>query len=279
MTFRPAVPMTGVAGWAFLTRTMDAQKAAMQRAPVLQREMDHFRENIGNVSTPEQLVGDFTLLKVALGAFGLQDDISNRFFVRKVLAEGTFDPGSLANRLGDPRYAAMSRAFGFGSEAPPRTGLSGFADEILSAYADQSFEVAVGNAQPDLRLALGLERELTRVLESAASPTARWFGLMGSPPLRQIFETALGLPDSFAALDIDQQLSVFRERSDAMFGTSDLGAFAEPALQDALRDRFLLLGEIQNGAGPAQPSPVLSLLNGVSGPPGASAILTTLYGA
>ena len=50
---------------------------------------------------------------VALGAFGLQDDLPNRFFIQKVLEGGTLSTDSLANKLSDPRYAALAKAFGF----------------------------------------------------------------------------------------------------------------------------------------------------------------------
>ena len=46
----------------------------------------------------------------ALGAFGLDGDINNRFFIRKVLEGGTLTAGALATKLTDKRYAQMSAA-------------------------------------------------------------------------------------------------------------------------------------------------------------------------
>lgn len=277
MTFQPTLPVGGLAGWNFLNRTIESQKVLQQASPVVQREMDYFRENIGNVTTPEQLVGDYTLMKVALGAFGLEEDLSNKFFIRKVLEEGVQDSDSLANKLSDTRYSALSKAFGFGALGDPRTSLSFFPDEILSAYEDQTFEVAVGEVQPELRLALGLERELETVLENASSDDARWYGVMGSSPLREVFETALNLPDSFAALDIDQQLIVFRARSEDVFGLSEVADFADPDSLETLRTRYLLLDEITNGQTSTATSPALSLLTGGSGSVSATSLLSSLY--
>jgi hypothetical protein len=68
-------------------------------------------------------VGDRRLLEVALGAFGLDDDIRNRFFIRKVLEEGTTSPSRrFANRLSDKRYLALAETFGFGDRPGGNVG-------------------------------------------------------------------------------------------------------------------------------------------------------------
>lgn len=270
----PVLPMGGLAGWNFLSRTIESQKEVVTSSSATRRDLAYFEERIGRIETPRELVEDFTLMKVSLGAFGLQDDQANSFFIRRVLEEGTFDRGSLANRLSDPRYKALSDAFGFGDPGGPWTGMPGFADMIVSAYRDQSFEVAVGEVDPDMRLALGLSRELDRIGDSFQSDDARWFGVIGAPPVRAVFEKALGLPESVAALDIDQQLSMFRARSEAVFGVSEISDFAVPEVRDSLRERFLLMSEISGGGPRAATAPALSLL---AGPSGAAAILQFLY--
>lgn len=272
----PVLPMGGLAGWNFLSRTIETQKEVVTSSPANRRDLAYFEERIGSVETPRELVEDFTLMKVALGAFGLQDDQANRFFIRRVLEEGTADRGSLANRLSDPRYKALSDAFGFGDLGGPWTRLPGFADRIVSAYRDRTFEVAVGDVDPDMRLALGLSRELDRIVGNFASDDARWFGVIGAPPLRAVFEKALGFPQSFAALDIDQQMSMFRARSESVFGFSEISDFAKPEIRDALRERFLLMSEISGGGPRTVSSPAVSLLAGATG---AAAILQVLYSA
>ena len=270
----PVLPVGGLAGWNFLSRTIESQKDAAAAAPATQRDIAYFRERIGSVTEAAEIVEDFTMMKVSLAAFGLQDDQANRFFIRKVLEEGTEEPRSLANRLSDPRYKAMSEAFGFANPDGPRTQEAGFADRILSAYRDQTFEVAVGNIDQDMRLALGLSRELDRIVDSFKSDDARWFGVVGAPPVRAVFEKALGFPDSFDALDIDQQVSMFRARSEAVFGVAEISEFAMPETRDALRDRFLLMSQITGGGPRVATDPVVSLF---SGSVGAASILQVLY--
>jgi len=260
MSFQPVVPMGGFAGWAFLQRTMEAQREAYDTGPEISRETAYFAENIGKVSTAEDLVADRTLLKVALGAFGLAGDIDNRAFVRKVLEEGVIDGNALANKLSDKRYYELAKAFKF-DLSTPATAISNFPDEINAAYRDRRFETAIGEQNQDMRLAMGLERDLTAIAEKTISEDAKWFQIMGTAPLRQVFETAFNLPASFGTIDLDQQLEVLKARAGQAFGDESVSQFATSEGREELVRRFFALSEINAGPGVASgASAALSLL-------------------
>lgn len=260
MTFSPVVPLGGFTGWKFLTRTEEAQRAVLARDPAIRRDVDYFREKIGTITTADQLVSDRRLLTVALGAFGLDADINNRAFIRKVLDDGTLTTGALSNRLADKRYLELSKAFGFGDFAVPRTQLSDFADKIVAAYQTQQFETAVGTRDGDLRLALNARRELAEIARRPVSETVRWFSVLGSAPLRQVMQTALGLPQSSATIDLDQQLSVLQERAGRMLGDDSIAQFGDPDKVEGLVRRFLLRAEAQGGGAVSGQSLALSIL-------------------
>ena len=248
MSFTPVVPFGGYAGWKFLARTMTAQKEAFVESAALQRDEAYFREKIGGIATAEDLVADRRLLSVALDAFGLGDDIDNKYFIRKVLEDGTLDADALANKLADKRYLEFSKAFGFGDFDVPRTRLSDFADVILASYETRQFEQAVGAQSEEMRLGLNAERELAKLSGRNISNDAKWFSVMGSAPMRQVFQTALGLPPSFAAIDLDQQLGTLKDRAERVFGSSDIAQFSDPQKVEDLVRLYLLRAEAQ-GAG------------------------------
>ncbi len=263
MGFQPIVPFGGMAGWAFLQRTRAAQAAAHEAAPAISRDTAYFAEKIGSIDSAADLVGDYRLLKVALGAFGLDDDLPNKAFIRQVLEGGSIAPDSLANRMVDKRYLAMTEAFGF-DLGTPRTRLSDFADEILSSYRGRQFEIAVGEQNPDMRLAMTLPRDLGTIVESDNTADGRWFAVMGNEPLRKVFETALGLPSSLAILDIDRQLGVFRERAAAVFGSGEVSQFADPDRLEDLNRLFLMRAQIADGGASMSPGAVaLTLLQSI----------------
>ena len=240
MTYAPVLPSGGYTGWTFLKRTMAQQTKAFNAQPSLQRDEAYFRSKIGSVKTAEQLVNDPRLLRIALGAFGLEADFGNKFFIRKILEDGTLKPDSLANKLTNKQYQKFSNAFGFGNFKTPRTQLSDFADKILLPYKEQQFSVAVGTQDPDLRLALNAERELPELARSSASSLSKWYTVLGNPPLRAVFERAFGLPASFAAIDIDKQVVTLQSRTAAMFGSSDFAQFSKPENLEKMVRQFLV---------------------------------------
>ncbi|EPX84152.1 hypothetical protein ruthe_02362 [Rubellimicrobium thermophilum DSM 16684] len=254
MTFQAIVPLSGHAGWRYLTRSTEVQMARLRESPEVKRLTDHFRAHVAKAQTAADLVSDRRLLEVALGAFGLKADLNARAFVQKVLEGGTLRPDSLANRLADKRYAALALEFGYG-DLGARTGLPGFAERIIARYERQVFQEAVGERDGAMRLALNLAPALADLAERTGNANAQWYSVIASAPLREVFQTAFGFPASFATIDLDRQLAGYKARAAAM-GAKAPTDFADPALQD----RLLRLYFLRSGAQQAATSPVLALL-------------------
>lgn len=244
MSFQPVIPIGGYAGWSFLQRTMATQQAAYQAAPANKRDEMYFREKIRQVNTAEDLVGDRRLLKVALTAFGLESDIDSKAFLRKMLQDGTVKQGALANKMSDKRYRDFSAAFGFGDLAVPRNKASDFADKILAQYRTKTFETAVGDQDQSLRLALNAERELGTLAAKTSSEDTKWYTLLGNKPLREVMQTALGLPSSIVGLDIDRQLDTFKARARSTFGKETVSQFADAETMTKLVRTYLVRSEL-----------------------------------
>lgn len=273
MTFAVAVPFGGIAGWSFLTRTRTTQFDALSRSPRLERDVDNFRTNVGKAKSAGDLVNDRQLLSVALGAFGLSDDMNNRYFIRKVLESNLADPLSLANRLSDKRYLGLAKAFGYG-----RPGAQGPSEEavenILGRYKEMQFEQSVGEQDGALRQALAVNRELDEIVNSGLSDRGKWFLVMGNPPLRQVFEKALGLPRSLGTQDIDRQFTVFHQASQRALGTGKIDEIAQDDIRERLVHLFLSRSSTTTGArfSPARSAALSILLSD----PGATAPLLEL---
>lgn len=239
MSYQVVVPFGGYTGWNFLNRTRETQMAAFTASAANQTDEAYFRERIGNIDSAEALVADHRLLKVALGAFGLGDDIASKFFIRKVLEEGTEADRALANRLSNKQYAAMADTFGFGDTDGAKTREAGFADQILEMFRVRQFEIAVGVQDDSLRLALNAQRELPELAARGSSENTKWYSILGTPPLRTVMQTAFGLPAQFPAMDIDRQLSIMKEKSAALLGSADPAILADPDVLDKLLRTYL----------------------------------------
>ncbi|KUF09609.1 DUF1217 domain-containing protein [Pseudoponticoccus marisrubri] len=263
MTFQPVIVGSGLVGWQFLQATQSKQRAVFDAAPELVRDTDYFASEIRNVTSAEDLVADRRLLRVALGAFGLQDDIDNTFFVRKVLEDGINDPEALANRLTDERYKSLARTFAFDSALEPATQRDGFAADIISRFRAQEFEVAVGNQDESLRLAMNYERSLPEIARASGGDDTKWFRVMGTTPLRNVLETALGLPSGFGQLDIDKQLEMFRDKVNSRFGVKEINDMADPDVIRKVVQTYLLQSQINQTSVAGSGQIALSLLQSI----------------
>lgn len=262
MSFQPIVPLSGYVSWKFLQRTMPRQTEAFNESFTIKRDVDAFRDRITSIKSAEDLVNDRQLLRVALGAFGLDDDIDNKFFIKKIIEGRSNDPEALANRLSDNRYRALNDALGLTGVGTPRVHFSHAIEDIINRFEANQFNAAVGETDGNMRMALNLKQGLNDVFKAAKSNNGQWFQMMGTPPLRTVFESALGFPSSFGSLDIDLQLKQFQDRASSTFGTDTLKDFADPELQDKLIRLFMVRQQAANfNAGISSAQTALTLIS------------------
>lgn len=249
MSYQPVVVGSGLAGWRFIERTYDAQYDAFGKSAALERDTEYFEQKIGSIQSASDLVSDRRLLGVALGAFGLKDDLDNRYFIQKILEDGTSADSALANRLADDRYSKFSQAFGFGPGETLKTGDVAKMGAVLESHKTQEFEIAVGETDETLRIALFTQHALVELANSDSSDDTLWYNVMGTGPLRALFETALGLPESFGQIDLDRQLGVFKERLEQFTGNDSIQQFREPESLERITNLYLARSQISETGG------------------------------
>lgn len=244
MTFTPVVFGSGLTAWSLLKSTLARQKSNHAQTHLIQSDVSRFRDRFDRLRSAEDIVDDPSTMRVVLGAYGLSDDNANRFFIRKIMNDGATNPSALANKLSDRRYKALAKDFDYSGELP-RSAPRKSAEAIIRLYKDSMFEVEIGKIDNDLRLALSFQRQLSGIADGASQNTTGWYQVLGTPPVRQVLETALGLPKEFSSLDIDEQHSRIIEKTEKVFGTSDLEQLSRDAEAEAIIRRFLLLRQTE----------------------------------
>lgn len=252
----------GILGWSLLNRTGARQREMVANDAPVRIAATHYRDRIGTVQSADTLMADYRLLDLSLSAFGLGSDIGNRAFIRQVLESDLSDDRSLANRLSDKRYLRLAESFGFGPDRMQQTGAPGFADRIIAGYVENEFETRVGNADQGLRLALNARRELAQLAGSDSSERAKWFSVLGSPPLREVFQTAFGFTASHGRLPIDRQVAEYASAAGRMFDREDVSQFTAPDRVETLIRNFLMRDSLRETAAQGRFSVALTLLRG-----------------
>jgi uncharacterized protein DUF1217 len=252
--FQPTAGIGGLPGWLVLQRTEARQREVFERSPVIERDVDYFRENISKALTAKDLVSDRRLLNVALGAFGLGDEINKKAFIEKILDEGTENSDAFANRLNEPRFKALADAFGYGNiQGGSSVLLESFREDMIARFKVREFDRAVGEGDNDMRLALNFRREIPALADPDTTEKTAWFQIMGQQPLRELLATALNIGPSVAQLSIDRQQEIFADRARSVLGSSDPAQFDDPEVVDEVLRRFFLMRQVESGPSAATP--------------------------
>lgn len=250
--------INGVAGWRVLKAIEGKQLASVARDPAVQRSQTYFRAKLDQGLTAEQIVGDYKLLSVALGVFGLQDDLPNKAFIRKILESDLSDSRSLANRLGDKRYLRMAQTLRVND---PSANPAVIGQKVSDAYLAQQLQVRVGEGDADLRLALGARDQLAGFGGRTSTDKVLWYEVMANRPLRKVFEDAFGFGSNYGRLPVDRQLNEFMKASERVLGSASFKVITTPETVDRLITTFLAKSGVTQSVAQNRYSNALTLLS------------------
>ncbi|TJZ92493.1 DUF1217 domain-containing protein [Paracoccus gahaiensis] len=251
-----SVGATGLVGWKIVQRIEARQIQAVARDPVVQRATTYFRDTISRTTQAEDLVKDYRMLSTALSAFGLEADLPNKAFIRKVLESDVSDRSSLVNRLADKRYLRLAEAFGFGAKAVP----GDLGETVSTAFVQREFERRIGEGDDSLRLGLNARRELQRMGERDSTDRTLWFEVIGNAPLRKVFQGAFGFSESYGRLPIDRQLEEYTKASERLLGSSSFKDISSPEAIDRLVQTYMARSQLATFPAANRYSAALTLL-------------------
>ena len=110
--------------------------------PIVAREQDYYRQNIGKVTSIDDFLKDQRLYAYAMKAHGLEDMTYAKAFMRKVLESDLTDANSFVRKMVDPRYQEFARAFNFAPDGRVAEGVtivqdSGDLEATVGLYSEQ----------------------------------------------------------------------------------------------------------------------------------------------
>ncbi|MBN9887116.1 DUF1217 domain-containing protein [Salipiger abyssi] len=188
--------------------TEDKEQALLREEPEHARAIEHFLENISDVESVDDLMGDYELYSFVMKAYDLEDQIFGKAMMEKVLKSNIEEPDALINRLTDPRFKELYNAMGFGTdgEGNINTALRSWRNRVVDKYIDTQYV----NDKTDENEALGTVLEFRRKADEIETA----FDILKDPEMSEFFRTILGLPAQMASLDIDRQAEMLTDRFD-----------------------------------------------------------------
>lgn len=255
MSFSPVVVGSGIAGYEFIKRTRDQQLGLLAHSPAVARDIAYFKANISTIKTADDLLDDWRMLSVALGAFGLGEDIGNRAFLKRVFESDLTDPQSPANLLSDKRYQQLAKTFNFGGSDGARLPGSSVQDDMRNQLRQVgSAQVLLGNANLLNRTleAFGLEGDagrkvfLERVLTSDMDDPRSLANRLGNARYIELANAFQGRQSTDLGVFIGKVSEDMKNRLGALQSADDL--LRDPSLLRSALKVFGLEGQARNTA-------------------------------
>jgi len=262
MPIAPSLIGGSLSGYAFLKATQERQQETFESSTDIQRKVDGMREKLSEPFTLDDLMGDRQLLSPVLESFGLESELDKGAFVRRIISDGPDDTQGFARRLNNDTFIELARTFEADSDGFIRLS-DDSVEDLIANYQENAFQTAVGDQEPDLRLALNFEEDIGDLARNSASDRSFWFKVIGNAPLMEVFTSAFILPDGFSNLDVDKQADYLQKRAEQRLGDDPRAQFATQEGVDKTIKDFLLQRQIEDGPTALTPgASALSLLGG-----------------
>jgi hypothetical protein len=241
--------LSTIADYTRLTTDMSKSLTQVEQQPDVSRDTAYYLANIGNVKSIDDFLNNYKLYSYAMKAFGLDDMIYAKAFMRKVLTEGIATSDTFANKLSDSRYRDFAAAFNFAANGANATQSAAATTGTASQYATQTLEQDAGDQNEGLRLAL----YFTRKASSITSP----YQILADKALTQVVQTAMGWSSMISSSDIDMQAKMITDKI-------NLTDFQDPTKVTKFVQRFAALWDATQAQSDTSSNPALVLITGAS---------------
>jgi hypothetical protein len=156
----------------------------------------------------------------------------------------TPDPGNAGQKpTASAPFDIVAGSLSKAATGGPAVTSPGFIKQVVHQYTEAQFQQVVGNTSNTLREALYAQQELPSI--------TNWYSVIANRPLANVIQTVLGLPQSFAMINVDQQVKVLSSRM-------NMANFRNPTKLNAMLDQFVAMSQAQS----APQSAGLTLLSG-----------------
>ncbi|HMN71967.1 MAG TPA: DUF1217 domain-containing protein [Rhodoblastus sp.] len=198
--------MTTLSSYLAIARNASRWTTIAAKAPDVATQTRYFQDNIGKVTSAEELVNNSRLFTYAMKAFGLGDRAYAKGLMKQVLQQGVGSSTTLAYKLNDPNILAFAKVFDFARNGAQTTQSASLAKSVVDQYTQNALETGQSSQNAGVGLALYFQRK--------APSIASVYGILADRKLLQVVQTALNIPAATAVMPIDSQAAMLTKRLD-----------------------------------------------------------------
>jgi len=144
------------------TANQDQLMAQFQRSPDYVQGVANYQAGVAKITTVDQFLNNYNVLKVALAAYGMSDQISAKGILKELLTEDPSASTSLAQRMGNQSFIAFAQAYsslntdgGAGLQSPAGVNTA------IARFTQQQYQQWLGAKDNDPALASALNARQT----------------------------------------------------------------------------------------------------------------------
>lgn len=204
--------------------------AKMAKNGLVKSDIAYFREKAAKVTSLDDFLKDYRLLKFALTAYNLQDQLQYPARIKTILKDDASDRNSLVRRMTSVGYREINAAFDFFNKGVDKLKDASFVDEVVKKFTAARYEESLGEISPQLSDALYFERKI--------GAAKNGYEVIGDPILFGVVKTALSVPGSAVGGKIER-LKAWVEKG------LDMKRLNEPAYVKKIVERFLVLKDVE----------------------------------
>jgi hypothetical protein len=211
----------------------------------VQREINYYKENIGEIESVDDFFKDGRLVKFVLSSFDLESEAQYPGKIRKILESDLSDVDSLANRFQDPRFKKMAEMLQIGFLKESKLKMESTTLDLVRQFERVKYEQHLDEQAPGVRAAIEFERRIKDVTQTVQ--------LLGDAVMRDVVLTGNQIPKEIAYQEVDAQVTALEKRLDVKALVAD-----ETAIEKLIT-RYLVFKSSETGTGGSDRSYLLNL--------------------
>lgn len=206
------------------------EKAKFANSAVIKADVEYFKSKIAAMETPDDFLKNYRVFKFALTAYNMETQLDYPFRIKTIMKDDPSNSAALVNRMSDPSYREINKAFDFFNSGVAKLKDAAFIDSLVKKYSEAKYESSLGDISPNVSAALYFDRKIGGVTNA--------YQIIGDPVLFDVVKTALNIPNAAVQGKVER-LKAWIEKD------LDMTRLSDKAYIRKITERFLVLKDVE----------------------------------